>query len=182
VIGIEALVQLYDSAAAHQLYDEVVTELEHALQCAALAVRDGADDALVAAALLHDVGHLILDDNTPIDVELSVDHRHEAAGARHLAQFFPPSVTAPVALHVTAKRYLCGVEPDYLSTLSPSSVRSLAVQGGPMTSEEAAAFAARPGCAEAIAIRRWDDAGKVDGLDVGTFESHVPLLRRLAVT
>jgi gamma-butyrobetaine dioxygenase len=180
VTVIDELVALYAGPTAHQLYDEAVTELEHALQCAALAVDAGVPDDLTAAALLHDVGHLLLDDNVALTEQLTTDHRHEAAGARYLATHgFPPSVTAPIALHVDAKRYLCAVEPDYAASLSPSSVRSLALQGGPMGDAEATAFHRRPGAEDALAVRRWDDRGKVDGLDVGDFERYVPMLRLL---
>ncbi len=177
---VDDLVALYAGPTAHQLYDEAVTELEHALQCAALAADAGVPDDLTAAALLHDVGHLLLDDNVSLSEQLTTDHRHEAAGARYLATHgFPPSVTAPVALHVEAKRYLCAAEPAYAASLSPSSVRSLALQGGPMGDAEVRAFLRRPGAADAVAIRRWDDRGKVDGLDVGGFDRYVAMLASL---
>jgi len=176
---VEDLIALYDGPSASRLYDEAVTELEHALQCAALAVRAGATDALTAAALLHDVGHLLLADNVALTDELTVDRHHESAGARYLAPHFPPSVTAPIALHVEAKRYLCASEPGYLASLSPSSVRSLALQGGPMDEHEAAAFERQPGFADSVAVRRWDDQGKIAGLDVSEFRRHVPMLGSL---
>ena len=176
---IAALMALYDGPVAHRLYDEVVTEREHALQCAAHASSAGAAPALVAAALLHDIGHLVLDDNVALDEDLTVDHQHDAVGARHLARWFPPSVTAPIALHVEAKRFLCATEPEYFDALSPSSRRSLDVQGGPMTEGEVESFERRPGSSDAIAVRRWDDLGKVDGVVVPGFEHYVELLRGL---
>ena len=177
---VDDLVVLYASPAAHRLYDEEVTELEHAVQCAALTVRAGASDHLTAAALLHDVGHLLLDDNVALTQDLTVDHGHEAAGARFLAAHgFPPSVTGPIALHVQAKRYLCSVDADYLASLSSSSVRSLALQGGRMDDDETAEFGRRPGFADAIRVRRWDDRGKVHGLDLGDFDRYIPVLLRL---
>ena len=178
---VDALVELYDGDLAHRLYDEVVTERQHALQCAALAVNAGAGPELVAAALLHDVGHLLLDDNRPLTESLTVDFEHDKAGARYLARWFPPAVTAPVALHVEAKRYLCATEPDYFESLSPSSVRSLAVQGGPMDPSEVAGFIARPGSGDAVAVRRWDDLGKIDDLDVAEFDVYIDVLARLVV-
>jgi gamma-butyrobetaine dioxygenase len=178
---IDELVALYDGDLARRLYDEVVTERQHALQCAALAVHAGAGPELVAAALLHDVGHLVLDDNCPLTESLPADFEHEKAGARYLARWFPPSVTAPIALHVEAKRYLCATEAGYLESLSPSSVRSLAVQGGPMNESEVADFSARPGSENAIAVRRWDDLGKVDDLDVAEFDAYIDVLARLVV-
>jgi gamma-butyrobetaine dioxygenase len=173
------LAALYASPAALRMYDEAVTELEHALQAAALAIADGAPDHLVAAALLHDVGHLVSDDNVTIDEQLSEDFEHERVGARHLARWFGPDVTAPVALHVAAKRYLCAVEPGYLDGLSPSSVRSLALQGGPMSTAEVDRFERLAHHREATLVRRWDDRAKVAGLDVGAFCDHEALLARL---
>jgi predicted HD phosphohydrolase len=152
------------------MYDEVVTEREHALQAAVLAQSAGADDATVAAALLHDVGRLLL-----VDVGAG-DRAHDRLGERHLARWFGPDVTSPVGLHVTAKRYLCATEPAYLGTLSAVSVRSLAVQGGPMDDDEVAAFRAREGWEAAVALRRWDDEAKVAGLATPEVEDFRPVL------
>jgi phosphonate degradation associated HDIG domain protein len=173
------LFALYASPAALRMYDEDVTELEHALQSAALAQADGAPGHLVAAALLHDVGHLVSDDNVTLDDELAEDCHHERVGARYLARWFGPEVTAPVALHVAAKRYLCAVEHGYLDGLSPSSLRSLQLQGGPMTGAEVEAFERLPHHATATLVRRWDDRAKVGGLTVGDLEVHRLLLAGL---
>lgn len=161
-------------------YDDRVSQLDHAVQCAALARRDGADDALVAAALLHDLGHLLeLDADDGAMGDLEVDRHHEARAARALAGLYPPSVTAPIALHVEAKRYLCAVDEAYAAGLSEGSVRSLATQGGPMSADEVARFETLPRWADAVALRRWDDLGKVEGLTVEPFEDHLPMLRSL---
>jgi gamma-butyrobetaine dioxygenase len=173
------LVELYQGPLALEFYDEAVTELDHGLQCAALAAREDAPDHLVAAALLHDVGHLLVGDLVPIDVELDRDHRHERVGATYLGRSFGPEVAGPVRLHVEAKRYLCAVEPGYEEALSPSSERSLAVQGGAMTPDEVARFEAEPGFQDAVRVRRWDDMGKVADLTVAPFTAHVPMLRTL---
>jgi len=170
----------YASPAAQQLYDEAITELEHGLQCAACARRDGADDATVAAALLHDVGHLLVGDLFPIDADLDRDWKHEAVGARYLSRWFGPEVTEPVRQHVAAKRYLVAREPAYAAALTPSSVRSLAVQGGPMSDAECAAFEALPGFAAAVAVRRWDDEGKDPTVTVRPFADYHDLLAGLA--
>lgn len=162
-------------------YDEALSQTQHALQCAALARAEGAGDALVAAALLHDVGHLLELAERDAQGELpTVDRDHESVGARYLSGLFGPEVTAPIALHVRAKRYLCAVDPGYLSGLSAGSARSLALQGGPADPDEVARFEANPGFAAAVRLRHWDDGGKVDGLDVGDLEGHRPLLERLA--
>ncbi len=176
------LVALYASPAALRMYDEAVTELDHALQAAALAQADGAPDHLIAAALLHDVGHLVSDDNVTLDDDLTDDFHHERVGARYLARWFGPPVTAPVALHVAAKRYLCAVEPGYLDGLSPSSARSLALQGGPLSADEVGRFEQLPHHDDAVRVRRWDDQAKIAGLHVGVFSDHQRLLSTLAVT
>jgi gamma-butyrobetaine dioxygenase len=176
--GVPEVFALFDSPMAQRPYDEAVSELEHALQCATLADIEGAPPAQVAAALLHDVGHLVAKDLVPLDQPL-VDAHHERVGARWLSQWFGPEVTAPVALHVAAKRYLCAVEEGYVEELSPSSVRSLEVQGGPMRPEEVAAFESDVHHTAALRLRRWDDAGKVAGLEVGDLERWRLLLSAL---
>jgi len=172
VTTVDDVLALYDRWGA-ETYDEAVGQLAHALQTAALAVAAGSDDALVAAALLHDAGHLL-------HLRGDAAGPHEDAGPAWLAGLFPPAVTGPIALHVAAKRYLCAVEPAYHGTLSAGSVASLRRQGGPMAPAEVAAFEDRPGCAGAVALRRWDDAGKVDGLAVPPLAAYEPLLRALA--
>jgi len=162
-------------------YDEEVSQLDHALQTAALARAAGATDALVAASLLHDVGHLLeLGARGAAAGSTAGDLRHEAVGARYLASLFPPSVTGPIALHVRAKRYRCAVDAAYHDALSTGSKRSLERQGGPLPPAEAAAFEAQPGFAEAVALRGWDDQGKVDGLEVPPLDDYRALLASLA--
>lgn len=173
------LVDHYAGPLALRFYDEAVTELAHGLQAAELARADGAPDALVAAALLHDVGHLVVGDLFDIDDELDGDARHEAAGARLLRGWFGPEVCSPVAMHVTAKRYLCTVRPGYLAALSPSSARSLVVQGGPMTGAEAQRFRSNPAWEDAVVLREWDDRAKVAGAETSTFGDWLPLLESL---
>ncbi len=177
---LEDLFARYAGERAQQLYDEDITELQHGLQAAVVAAADGAPDALVAAALLHDVGHLLLGDHFPIGEALPRDFRHEEVGARYLARWFSPDVTEPVALHVAAKRYLVATDPDYAATLTPSSVRSLEIQGGPMSAEEVAAFERRRGWKEAVKLRRYDDLAKDPAMETPPFASFEGILRRLA--
>ena len=161
-------------------YDEDVSQLDHALQTAALAAAAGADDALVAAALLHDVGHLLeLRSGGVTDGDVDDDLGHEHRGAAWLAGIMPGEVVGPIADHVAAKRYRCAVDPAYRAGLSAGSTVSLARQGGPMDPDEVAAFEARAGCAEAVRLRGWDDDGKVDGLTIAPLAAYEPLLRRL---
>lgn len=168
--SIAAIVALFDERGGEH-YGESVTQTDHARQCAALAIRDGAPDTMIAAALLHDIGHLVVD---PKDHD--IDDLHETIGADALSLLFPPAVTAPIAGHVTAKRYRCGVDRAYANGLSPASQLSLKVQGGALTPEQCAAFAQRPFAAEAIQLRGWDDAGKVEGLVIPEFDEFVAAL------
>ncbi len=167
----DEVLDLYHRWGAER-YDEEVGQLDHALQTAALAASGGAGDPLVAAALLHDAGHLLA-------LVGGSAGPHERTGSAFLAELFPASVTTPIALHVAAKRYLCAVEPQYHAGLSAGSQRSLRRQGGPMAPGELGAFEATRGWADAVALRRWDDAGKVDGAVVPGLASYEPLLRSL---
>lgn len=177
--SVDEVMELYLGWGA-QHYDEELSQTEHALQCAALARAEGADDALVVAALLHDVGHLLELAGRDGRGDLPVDDRgHEAVGARYLSVLFGPEVTAPIALHVRAKRYLCAVDPQYLSGLSAGSTRSLALQGGPADPDEVARFESNPGFDAAVRLRRWDDGGKVDGLEVPDLDGYRDLLERM---
>jgi gamma-butyrobetaine dioxygenase len=110
------------------------------------------------------------------------DNDHAERGAAWLARWFSPAMTEPVRLHVAAKRYLCATEPAYFGLLSPASVYTLTLQGGPMTDAEAAAFAAGPHAAGAVAVRRWDDAAKDPAADVPGFASYRRLLEGLRLT
>ena len=97
-----------------------MSQNEHALQAALLAEKSGAKPALIAAALLHDIGHLLHE--LPEDIaEQGVDTQHEALGSAWLSQHFGPEVSESVRLHVAAKRYLCRVEPAYFDALSEAS-------------------------------------------------------------
>ena len=144
-----------------QLYEggEQVTQQQHALQAAHAAEKDGASDTLVAAAILHDYGHLVHDLPQEV-VARGIDDKHEELVAALLEPYFVSAVTEPARLHVPAKRYLCAVEPSYFSKLSPVSVRSLERQGGPLTKAEVKAFEALPHSADAVRLRRYDEMGK----------------------
>ncbi len=155
-------------------YGEGVTQLEHALQTAALAEAEGAEDSLVVAALLHDIGHFL----QPTDDSYGY-HKHDRSGGEWLARRFGPAVSEPVRLHVAAKRYLCATEADYFGKLSAASVHSLGKQGGPMSAAEAAAFAASPHAEAAVRLRRWDDGGKLDGVVVPDLPHYRERIARL---
>ncbi len=150
-------------------YGESVTQRQHALQTACLAEHEGADTLLIAAALLHDFGHLLHDEDI---ADRGIDAVHEELGALYLERYFVPAVVEPGRLHVQAKRYLCAVDPTYFSTLSPASVQSLGLQGGPFDPAEAAAFEALPHWQAAVDLRRWDDLGKDPHMTTPTLEHY----------
>ncbi len=164
-------------------YGEGVDMTTHAIQTAVFAQRDGASDALVAASLLHDIGHLMADLQGTERFDLEVDDDdHEALGGRVLSPIFGPRVAQPVALHVTAKRWRCTVEPSYHDGLSPTSQATLKAQGGLLNSEEVARFEAHPGFDDAVALRTYDDRGKDPDMETPSLESFRPLLEKLAAS
>lgn len=178
--NVEELFALYESKGDGH-YGEFITQTEHGLQCAALARLDGASDALIAAALFHDVGHLVADVQGDIRFDLEEeDDDHELIGAKVLSPILGPAVAQPVALHVTAKRWRCTVDLNYHAQLSPTSQATLKAQGGLLSTEECARFEAHPGFEAALALRTWDDTGKVPGLHAGTLRDYVGLVTALA--
>lgn len=163
------VIRLFRERGGSQYGGEAVTQLEHALQAATFAEREGATPSLIAAALLHDVGHLLHD--LPEDApDQGLDDRHETLAAAWLAKRFRPAVVAPVAMHVAAKRYLCATDNGYFSQLSPPSVQSLSLQGGPMQGQDIAQFETRPYFQDAVRLRRWDDAAKVADMQTAAVE------------
>ncbi|MGH6948798.1 MAG: HD domain-containing protein [Kiloniellales bacterium] len=172
---IDRLSVLYQDRGSALYLGEPVTIAQHMLQTAALAEREEAPAPLVAAALLHDIGHLV--DNKA--AESDWDRVHDRIGAAFLAHWFPPEVVEPIRLHVQAKRYLCAAEPDYFGRLSAASVHTLGLQGGPMTTDELARFEAEPGFEAALRVRRWDEGGKDVDCAVPGFDHYRPLLAGL---
>jgi phosphonate degradation associated HDIG domain protein len=170
---------LYDRKGAAAYYGECVSMTAHGLQAAHFARDAGAPASLIVAALLHDVGHLVED--VPDDLaDWTEDAGHERVGARWLAARFTPEVAEPVRLHVPAKRYLLATDPGYLAQLSPASVVTLKLQGGPMSPEEAARFESEPYHEEAILVRRCDDRGKVAGLETPGLADYRKLVETLS--
>ena len=173
--AVDVIADVFDSAGAAQYLGEAVTVATHLLQAGALAEAVGAPDPLIAAALLHDVGHLMTDKGDEFG-----DIKHGSRGAAWLSAWFGPKVTEPVRLHVAAKRYLCAVEPSYFATLSDVSVHTLSLQGGPMRAAEVSSFERLPYAADAVAVRRWDDQAKDPSAATPAFPHFRPLLTALA--
>ncbi len=167
----------------NEFYDEKVSQTDHARQTAALARSTGAPDYLIAAALLHDVGHLLDIEklgSAPPDLETNLNH--ENTGAEYLSQIFSTAVTAPITQHVEAKRFLCATDSAYLTRLSEGSQRSLIGQGGVMNRAAVSGFLDRLGAADAVALRGWDDHAKVEGLEIAPLSDYRELLENLSVT
>jgi len=168
---VDELGALYAAQGKAAYFGEQVSMLEHGLQAAWFATEEGASDAQVVAALLHDVGHLI--EAAPADIaDWHTDAQHEISGAAWLARYFGPAVTEPVALHVAAKRYLCATDPAYHARLSAASVLTLKLQGGPMDAVEVEEFERLKFYREAVRLRHWDDQGKLTGFSAPGFDTH----------
>jgi phosphonate degradation associated HDIG domain protein len=170
----EEVFELFERRGREAYFGESVSILEHSLQAAWSATESCAEPPLVVAALLHDIGHLLHGFSEDI-AEHNVDGRHEVVGEAWLRSRFGRSVSEPVRLHVDAKRYLC-VDPNYLAHLSPSSIQSLRLQGGPFSPDEARDFEQNPQFQQAVALRRWDDAAKVPDLVVPEMTAYEDVL------
>jgi phosphonate degradation associated HDIG domain protein len=180
--AIERIIELFEKKGEDRYGGEDVSQTQHALQSALAAENEGADAELVAAAFLHDVGHLL--HNLPDDcADHGVDDKHEDLAFRWLQRYFGPRVTEPIRLHVDAKRYLCATRPAYHASLSEGSMTSLALQGGPFRPEETAAFEKERFYAEAVRLRTWDDIAKIKDLptpDVHHYREYLVQAARLA--
>jgi phosphonate degradation associated HDIG domain protein len=178
VTVVDEIFERFDEAGDELYIGEPVTVSEHMLQAAAFASRDEAPPELIAAALLHDYGHLV--HGLPEDsAEHGIDTRHEELGFTFLERWFPAEVTDPIRLHVAAKRYLVAVDPAYRERLSSASLLSLDLQGGPMSPDEVASFEAGSHSEAACRLRRWDDASKEPDLAVPPLETYRGLLESL---
>jgi phosphonate degradation associated HDIG domain protein len=171
---------LFARHGASQYSGEPVTQLEHALQTAHLAEQSGADDALVTACLLHDLGHLLNElGETP--TLRGIDDTHQYYALPFLRGLFPSEVLDPIKLHVDAKRYLCQSNPTYHDRLSADSKRSLELQGGVFDAAQAAAFLAQNGARDAVLLRQWDDLAKQADLTTPSLAHFVGRARRCAL-
>jgi phosphonate degradation associated HDIG domain protein len=163
-VSVDAVVRLYTMRAGLRYGSELVSQLEHALQCAQLALAEGAETELVAAAFLHDIGHLVA--HRCHEAEREIDDLHQYLAVSYLRGAFGAAVLEPIKLHIDAKRYLCRAEPGYWERLSPASKRSLELQGGAHTPAEGAFFIGQPFARQAVRLRRWDDAANIPDLAV----------------
>jgi phosphonate degradation associated HDIG domain protein len=169
--AIALLDRIYRTQGQQQYDGEAVSQLEHALQCASLAEAAHQSPAMIAACLLHDLGHLWSDEDA---VE---EQRHEYRAMVWLQQWFSPAVTEPIRLHVQAKQYLCAVDTTYWANLSPASQESLIQQGGIFSNSAAEAFLRQPYALDAIHLRHWDDQAKVVGLSTPDLSHYLAIIQ-----
>jgi phosphonate degradation associated HDIG domain protein len=180
VLSLQDIETVFARRGAEQYSGEPVTQLEHALQSAALAEAEGADDELVTAALLHDLGHLLQELGETPSLR-GVDDVHQYAALPFLRGLFGERVLGGICLHVDAKRYLCATRPDYHDALSQDSKRSLKLQGGVFDAAQAQAFIAQPGAPDAVRLRLWDDRAKIAGLATPPLSHYLARARRCAL-
>ncbi len=166
------IVEIIESLRSLPYGDEPVDQREHALQAAGFAIDEGAEDTLVVAAALHDIGRAAA-------VRASFpDAPHEESGGLFCESLFGERVAWLVRSHVPSKRYLVATDADYSSQLSLASTKSLEVQGGAMTDDEVAAFREHTWADDAIRLRRWDDGAKVPGAPAPEPADLIPYLER----
>ena len=175
---VDYIIDLFHRMGDQSYLGEAISQAEHGLQCAVVADQFNSPDYLIGAALLHDIGHFLHDHDEDC-ADHGIDSEHEVVGGRFLERFFPAELVEPVRMHVDAKRYLTAVEPDYFDMLSPASVVSLELQGGPMNDEEVARFRASPHLEDAITLRKCEEAGKNPGVHTPPIEHYRPLLAGL---
>lgn len=180
MLSLDDIERLFAEKGDEQYAGEPVTQLQHALQSALQAENEAADDELVTAALLHDLGHLLHElGETP--TLRGVDDVHQYRALPFLRGLFSDRVLGPIKLHVDAKRYLCATRQPYYAALSEDSKRSLALQGGIFSDAEAKAFIGQPGAAEAVRLRVWDDLAKTEGLTTPPLSHYLERARRCAL-
>ena len=179
-LSIPDICALFDAKGARMYSGEPVTQLEHALQTAALAESSGADAALITASLLHDLGHM-LNDQGDTPTQRGIDDVHQYFALPFLRPLFTDDVLEPIRLHVDAKRYLCATRPGYHDALSTDSKRSLFLQGGVYADAEASEFAARRGASRAVELRLWDDAAKSAGMKTPPLTHFVPIMEAVSI-
>ena len=175
---VDFLGDIFERRGGEEYLGEAVTMAEHMLQGATIAEQNGMPEDVIVGAVLHDIGHSTSEFGTyaPTDTK---DRHHEDAGAEVLAPFFPSVITDCVLYHVAAKRYLCATKPEYFKRLSPASVHTLELQGGPMNADEVAEFEKNPNLEKIIQVRYLDEAGKRADMETPDFQHFAPMVQRL---
>jgi phosphonate degradation associated HDIG domain protein len=178
-LSVDNIVALFEDRGARMYGSEPVSQSEHALQCAMLAAEDGASAELIAAAFLHDLGHLVAE--LPHSLEHESDDVHQYLAIPFLRGTFSEAVLEPIRLHVDAKRYLCKVDRGYWDALSPASQHSLRLQGGVFDPVAADRFLMQPHAWDAVRLRRWDDLAKTPGRPTPSLREFEAVLRAVSL-
>ena len=173
---VDFIAEIFERCGDEEYLGEPVTMAEHMLQGANFAQKKGCSKEIIVAALLHDIGHFTGELGS-FTMEDKSDRYHEVYGANILERFFPPVITDCIRYHVAAKRYLCATQPEYFEKLSEASVRSLKLQGGPMSKKEVMDFQKNPNLEEIIQVRYFDDEGKVPGMVTPPFDHFAPIVQ-----
>ncbi len=172
---VQEISNLFEKGGSEAYFGEDVTQLQHALQCAHCAMEAHADDELVAAALLHDIGHLLGGD---FHAEIGVIDHDRSCIDWLRARDFSPRLIALVSGHVSAKRYLVAARAGYADRLSETSKRTLVLQGGPMSPEEVRAFEDNPYFKDLLRLRSWDEQAKDPAAIVPGLDRYLPIIER----
>ncbi|CAN5458775.1 HD domain-containing protein [soil metagenome] len=180
-LSLDDIETLFARHGAAQYSGEPVTQLEHALQTAWLAEQTDADDELVTAALLHDLGHLLNDQGESPTLR-GIDDLHQYFALPFLRGVFSDRVLLAIQWHVDAKRFLCATRPDYHAALSDDSKRSLLLQGGIFSPAEAASFIAQENADDAVKLRLWDDSAKAPQLQTPPLAHYLDRARRCVLS
>lgn len=155
------IMDLYEQYGDDDYDGEPVSQSSHMIQCAMLAMDEGADLELVLGSFLHDIGHLLKHKIKTEEMGGYGVINHEGIGAGYLREKgFSERICAVVSMHVAAKRYLVATDENYLRTLSEASWKTLKWQGGPMLPDEANAFSHHAYFKDIIRVRLWDEAAK----------------------
>ena len=178
---VKEIVNAFEKKGNANYGDESVTQLAHALQCAHLAEKEGVEDSLILAALLHDIGHILSHEHMPESLEENLHDFHERIGYEWVKTIFGDKVAGPIRLHVAAKRYLCTKDSSYETQLSPTSYKSYLDQGGRMSKEELLEFEQDPFWKESLKLREWDDKAKVPSWIVPPIEHYLPIMEGLVL-
>ena len=180
---VDKIFAIYDTYGDSDYIGEEVSSVEHAVQAAYCAIQSGiTEPSIIIGSLLHDIGHLLgLMEPTKYE---RMGHcgvmAHEGIGGAYLERLGLPAITCNIVrYHVNAKRYLVWKNPDYYTGLSEASKITLGYQGGPMNDEEAKEFEIDPLFNTILAMRRWDEAAKIKGLNVPNIHSYRDMIKNL---
>lgn len=184
-LTLQDISNLLNSRATTWYGQEAVSQLEHALQCAHLAEKANETPETIVAALLHDLGHILIKENPDAFTDEAKpptkDDLHQYVALPFLRGVFSDAVLEPIKLHVEAKRYLCAVDPRYWDSLSPASKHSLELQGGIFDESQVKAFEDLPYASQATRLRRYDDLAKVAGLSTPPLTHYEELMGNIAL-